>query len=223
MSHMVEINALLVRREKRVVLEIDQLRIEKGKILAVAGPNGSGKTTLLMVLARLIKIEQGEIQFDGHPIESIPDLTYRRHIGLVMQDSVLLNRSVFDNVSAGLRFRRFPRNEANRQTDKWLERLGISHLRDRPALHLSGGEARRVALARAFVLQPDLLLLDEPFSALDRSSRQRLQEDLKEILKETNTTTVFSTHSETDVKQLSDRKIELDKGKMSHLSFQSMT
>jgi tungstate transport system ATP-binding protein len=180
----------------------------------VAGPNGAGKTTLLLVLARLLKLERGKIQFGGQALESIPDLAYRRRIGMVMQDSLLLNRSVFDNVATGLRFRHLSKNEVTRRVDEWLERLGISHLRQRPAVQLSGGEARRVALARAFVLQPELLLLDEPFSALDRTSRYKLQGDLKNILAGAKTTTVFSTHSETDVQKLADRKIELDGGKL---------
>jgi len=214
MTNLVEIRGLLVRREKRLALEIEQLTIEKGRVLAVAGPNGAGKTTLLLVMARLLKPERGGIQFDDRPLESISDLDYRRRIGLVMQDSLLLNRSAFDNVALGLRFRRLPKDEVTRRVDEWLECLGISHLRQRPALQLSGGEARRVALARAFALQPDLLLLDEPFSALDRASRHKLQEDLKTILAGANITTVFSTHSETDVQKLADRKIELDGGKL---------
>lgn len=214
MTSLIEIRDLLVRREKRVVLEIDCLSIEKGYVLAVAGPNGAGKTTLMLVLARLLKPEHGDIQFNGRSLESISDLDYRRHVGLVMQDSLLLNRSVLDNVATGLRFRNLSRDEIAHRTEEWLERLGISHLRGRPAPQLSGGEARRVALARAFVLHPDLLLLDEPFSALDRGSRQKLQDDLKSILVGANITTIFSTHSETDVQKLADRKITLDGGKL---------
>jgi len=214
MTDLIEIRDLLVRREKRLALEIEHLTIEKGRVLAVAGPNGAGKTTLLLVLARLLKPERGEIHFDGQPLESISDLDYRRRIGLVMQDSLLLNRSVFDNIALGLRFRHLPKDKATRRVDEWLECLGISHLRRRPALQLSGGEARRVTLARAFALQPDILLLDEPFSALDRASRHKLQDDLKTILAGANITTVFSTHSETDVQKLADGKIELDGGKL---------
>jgi tungstate transport system ATP-binding protein len=214
MTCLIEIHNLLVRREKRVVLEIDNFSLEKGLVLSVVGSNGAGKTTLLLVLARLLKPESGRILFDGQSLERIPDLIFRRHIGLVMQDSLLLNRSVFDNVATGLRFRHLPKKEVIRRTVEWLERLGISYLRGRPASQLSGGETRRVVLARAFAIQPDLLLLDEPFSAMDRVSRHRLQDDLKNILTGTNTTTVFSTHSETDVKKLADRSIQLDGGKL---------
>jgi ABC-type bacteriocin/lantibiotic exporter with double-glycine peptidase domain len=99
MSALVEIRDLLVKRAGRPVLEIDRLTIEKGKVLAVSGPNGAGKTTLLLLLARLLKPERGKILFNGEPLENIPDLKYRRVIGLVMQDSLLMNRSVFDNVA----------------------------------------------------------------------------------------------------------------------------
>jgi tungstate transport system ATP-binding protein len=165
-------------------------------------------------VAHLLKAERGEIRFNGQNIASYGDLAYRRRIGLVMQDALLLNRSVFDNVATGLRFRHLPKEEVTHRVNDWLERLGIPHLRGRLATQISGGEARRVALARAFVLQPDLLLLDEPFAALDRTSRHKLQEDLKSILTGTDMTVIFTTHSETDVQKLAERKIELDGGKM---------
>ena len=214
MTAIIEIRDLLVRREKRVVLELDRLEIEQGETLAVVGPNGAWKSTLLLVMAHLLKAERGEIRFNRQSIASFGDLAYRRRIGLVMQDALLLNRSVFDNVATGLRFRHVPKEKVTRRVDEWLERLGIPHLRGRSATQISGGEARRAALARAFVLQPDLLLLDEPFAALDRTSRHKLQEDLKSILAETDMTAVFTTHSETDVQKLADRKIELDGGRM---------
>jgi tungstate transport system ATP-binding protein len=214
MTHLIEIRDLLVRREKRAVLEIDRLAIARGETLAVIGPNGAGKSTLLLVLARLLKAERGEIRLNGQIVTSRGDLAYRRRIGLVMQDALLLNRSVFDNVATGLRFRHLSKDEVIHRVDKWMEQLGIMHLRQRPAMQISGGEARRVALARAFVLQPDLLLLDEPFAALDRTSRHKLQEDLKSILAGVDMTVVFSTHSEADVQKLAERKIELDGGRL---------
>ena len=127
MTHIIEIRDLLVQREKRVVLEIESLNIKRGETLAVIGPNGSGKSTLLLVLARLLKAERGEIRFNGQTITSRGDLTYRRRIGLVMQDALLLNRSVFDNVATGLRFRHLPKDEVTRRVDEWLEQLGIPY------------------------------------------------------------------------------------------------
>lgn len=214
MSTLLEINHLLVRRDKKVVLEVNHLTIEKGEVLALAGPNGSGKTTLLLVLAGLLKPEQGEILFEGNPIRMTTGVFHRRRVGIVLQESLMLNRPVFDNIAVGLRFRKYPNNEVLHRIELWLELLGISHLRQRSATHLSGGESRRVALARAFVLQPDLLLLDEPFSALDRVSRNKLEEDLKLILTKANITTVFCSHNENDIRKLADRKIEIVGGKM---------
>lgn len=214
MNVMLEIRDMRIRRAGRIVLVVDQLVVHKGDILAVVGSNGSGKSTLLLALAHLLKTEKDCVLFDSAPVSQHHDLPYRRRIGLVMQDALLLNRSVFRNAAIGLHYRGFPREQITRRVDTWLERLGISHLRDRPATQISGGEARRVALARAFVLQPDLLLLDEPFSALDRASRLKLQADLKDILTNLNITTLFTTHSEMDVQKIADRKIELEAGRL---------
>lgn len=215
MSALVEIRNLKIRRQQGIVLEVARLDIERGRVTALVGPNGAGKTTLLLALARLLKAESGEIRFDGRPLETIPALEYRRRIGLVMQDALLLGRSVFDNVALGLRFRRLPGPETCRRVDEWLERLGVSSLRNRKATQLSGGEAQRVALARALVLQPDLLLMDEPFKSLDEASHSRLLADLKSLLPQTNTTTLFATHSAKDVRALADEKITLQGGKLS--------
>lgn len=215
MSALVEIRNLKIRRQQGIVLEVARLDIERGRVTALVGPNGAGKTTLLLALARLLKAESGEIRFDGRPLETIPALEYRRRIGLVMQDALLLGRSVFDNVALGLRFRRLPGPETCRRVDEWLERLGVSSLRNRKATQLSGGEAQRVALARALVLQPALLLMDEPFKSLDEASHSRLLADLKSLLPQTNTTTLFATHSAKDVCALADEKITLQGGKLS--------
>jgi tungstate transport system ATP-binding protein len=210
----IEIRDLLVRRDGRPVLAIDHLRIGRDEVLAVLGPNGAGKTTLLLVLARLLKPERGTLQFESHagPIEN--DLAYRRRISVVMQDPLLLDRSVFDNVAVGLRFRGVPAGEVRERTAAWLEKLGIAHLRDRPGLKLSGGEAQRVALARAFVLEPELLLLDEPFASLDAAARQALADELRRLLAETRTTTVFITHDPAEVRRLATRAVWLEDGRL---------
>jgi tungstate transport system ATP-binding protein len=214
MSDIIEIRNLIVRRSGRPVLEIDKLNIEVGKILALVGPNGAGKTTLLLVLARLLKPARGEILFNRMSIQGIKPREYRRRIGLVMQEALLLNLSVSQNVALGLHFRGLPGHEIGKRVDEWLERLNITHLKNRSAAKLSGGEAQRVALARAFVLQPELLLLDEPFSALDKKTRPELIRDLKTLLPAMHTTTLFSTHEDREVNALADSKIELLDGKI---------
>ncbi|HEY5268916.1 MAG TPA: ATP-binding cassette domain-containing protein [Anaerolineales bacterium] len=214
MSTMIEIRDLLVRREKRVALEIEFLNIEKGRVMALVGPNGAGKSTLLLVLARLVKPERGEILINGQPTAGLRDREYRRRIGLVMQDPLLLNMSVYENIAIGLRFRHVSRPESARRVEAWVERLGIQHLKTRKAATLSGGEAQRVALARAFVLQPELLLLDEPFGGLDKKTRAELLRDLKALLPRTGATTLFSTHDDREVNALADSKIEMVEGKI---------
>jgi tungstate transport system ATP-binding protein len=205
MKALVEIRDLLVKRGNHPALQLDHLTIQEGEVLAVVGPNGAGKSTLLLALARLLKPEQGEILFNGQQARSEADTVYRRRIALVMQDPLLFDTSVFDNVASGLRFRGTARDEIRRKVPLWLERLEVGHLSKRRAGQLSGGEAQRVSLARALVLEPQLLLLDEPFSALDPPTRSHLLEDLGMLLDETATTTVFVTHDLPEAAQLAGR------------------
>lgn len=191
---LIKIQDLVVRREAVTVLEIEEITVQNGEVLAVIGPNGAGKSTLLLTLARLLKTVAGKVTYDGEAFEAIDALAYRRKIGLVLQEPLLLDTSVFNNVATGLRFRGLAKDELNEQVNTWLERLGIAHLAKRPARTLSGGEAQRASLARAFALQPELLLLDEPFSALDSPTRTQLQADLQALLKNTKVTTVIITH-----------------------------
>lgn len=212
MTALVEVRDLLVRREKQTVLEIEHLSVEAGEVLAIVGPNGAGKSTLFLALARLLKAARGTIHFDGH--SSLNTLEYRRRIALVLQEPLLMDASVKDNAAIGLRFRGIPKAEINRRVDHWLGRLGVAHLADRPARRLSGGESQRVSLARAFVLQPELLLLDEPFTALDAPTRIRLLEDLKSVLGETSMTTIFITHDLQEASKLATRMAVLLNGQI---------
>ena len=205
MTVLLEIHNLRLSRARRPVLAIEHLDVETGQVLAVVGPNGAGKSSLLLVLARLLRPDQAEIRFEGQPSNTLRDLDYRRRIGLVLQEPLLLDGSVFDNVAMGMRFRHVPKEEITRRVETWLERLGIADLRHRSASQLSGGEAQRVSLARAFSIEPQLLLLDEPFSSLDAPTRARLLEDLRTLLAETSTTTIFITHDLNEATRLANR------------------
>jgi tungstate transport system ATP-binding protein len=205
MSALLEIRDLAVCRDKRLVLEIKTLAVEKGEVLAVVGPNGTGKSSLLLTLARLLQPEKGALLWDGAPLKEQSSLAYRQRIALVLQEPLLLDMSVFQNVALGLRYRGVARAQINEKVNRWLKRVGIEALRERPGSRLSGGEAQRVSLARAFVLNPELLLLDEPFSALDAPTRNHLLDDLKAILAETSTTTIIITHDLKEAARLATR------------------
>ena len=194
MPPLLEIRNLLIRRNRRPVLEVEHLDVLENETLAVIGPNGAGKSTLLLAVSQLLRPERGEICFRGEPLTAGGALAFRRRLALVLQDPLLLDLSVFDNVALGLRFRGQSSRQITAQVDSWLERLGIAALRKRRARTLSGGEAQRVSLARAFALNPDLLLLDEPFGALDAPSRARLLDDFHTLANTTSITTLFVTH-----------------------------
>jgi tungstate transport system ATP-binding protein len=194
-GQILEVQDLTVYRNgSSPALQLDYLSLNSGEILVIIGPNGSGKSTLLLTLNLLLKPHRGKILFRGQPISKRDALTYRRRLALVLQDPLLLDLSVFDNVATGLRFRKIPKKEIKARVEKWLDRFGILGLRSRSARHLSGGEAQRVSLARAFATDPDILLLDEPFSALDAPTKARILEDFQALLAETSQTSIFVTH-----------------------------
>lgn len=188
------IRNLRVERGGRHVLAIDAFELHAGETMAVIGPNGAGKSTLLLSLGTLLRPTSGELTFRGHPISRRDELAYRRRLGLVLADPVLLDTTVFANVAAGLRFRGIPESRVRRDVGEWLQRLGVGHLASRPASQVSSGEAQRVSLARALVLDPDVLLLDEPFASLDPATRLRLVDDLERLLAETRAACVVVTH-----------------------------
>ena len=205
MSALLEIRDITVRRDKRQVLAIQSLMVEKGEVLALVGPNGTGKSSLLLTLARLLQPEKGELLWQGRPFKEYNSLAYRRRIALVLQEPLLLDTSVFENIAIGMRYRGLPSAQIKDSVKRWLACLGIEALQNRPGARLSGGEAQRVSLARAFVLNPELLLLDEPFSALDAPTRLRLLDDLKSILNETGTTAILITHDLKEAAKLASR------------------
>lgn len=205
MSNIIEINDLLIQRNKRDALQVNELNIQKGETLAVVGPNGAGKSTLLLALARLLPVAKGSIRFQGKHQHQWSDLEYRRRIAFVFQDPLLMDMSVHDNIALGLKFRNVEKKETDERVIKWATAMGVENLLKRRAGQLSGGEAQRVSLARAFVLEPELLLMDEPFSAVDPQTREKLLEDLSRVLTESHRTTIFVTHNLREAGEFGDR------------------
>jgi tungstate transport system ATP-binding protein len=202
---MIQIRDLLIERNGLKVLQVDSLAIQRGETLAVVGPNGAGKSTLLLALARLLYPSQGEILYDGKPLKDWKELEYRRKISFVFQAPLLMDMTVEQNVALGLKFRGVPKQEISQRAGKWMKQLGVEALAKRRAGQLSGGEAQRVSLARALVLEPELLLLDEPFSALDPPTRAKLIDDLSTLLRAHQRTAVFVTHNLNEAATLSHR------------------
>jgi tungstate transport system ATP-binding protein len=210
---LVALREVSVVRGGRAILQVPALDVWPGEVLAVVGPNGAGKSTLLQVMMLLLPPEGGEVRFGGAVVDARHDpVPVRRRMALVFQEPLLFDTTVVGNVLSGLRLRGVPAGPARAAAQAWLRRLGIAHLAERPARTLSGGEARRTSLARALVLEPELLLLDEPFGALDYPSRQALLAELPALLAAARTTAVLVTHDPTEARALATRGIALRAG-----------
>jgi tungstate transport system ATP-binding protein len=212
---LLEARNLEVERGGAVILDVPSLSIQPGEILSLIGPNGAGKTTLLQTLCYLLKPFLGELWFKGERINANHSaFTYRRKLAMVFQEPLLFDTTVFENVASGLKIRGITKEDIRRTVMQQLSRFGIGHLSHRSARKISGGEAQRTSLARAFALQPEVLLLDEPFASLDPPTRESLIEDLEDILRQTRTTTLFATHDLQEALRLSDRIAVMNNGKI---------
>jgi tungstate transport system ATP-binding protein len=225
-----EATNIFVKKRGVLVLDIPHFSIEHGKHLSLIGPNGAGKSTLLLTLSNLLKLQQGniagndekgEIYFKGKKIDLsyTTSIAYRRSISMVFHEPILFDTTVFNNVASGLKIRGIKPFEIQQTVNEYLERFGISHLSNRSARKLSGGEAKRTSLARAFATKPEVLFLDEPFLSLDLPTRELLIEDLEKNLKEIGTTTIMATHDQMEVFRLSDYVAVMDHGKIIQSGF----
>lgn len=206
---------LQVRMGGALILDVSSLSIREGEILSLIGPNGAGKTTLLQALTGLVPYSRGDIYFRGSKIGSNHSvIQYRRRLAMVFQEPLLFDTTVAGNVASGLRIRGLKGSDIKDITALQLARFGIVHLADRSAKTLSGGEAQRTSLARAFATRPEILFLDEPFASLDPPTRESILDDLEQILHETETTTVMATHDRHEAIRLSDRIAVMNGGKI---------
>ena len=203
MNHILTVKNLIVRRGGVTVLDINELKVETSRILALIGPNGAGKSTLLLTMAGLLKPSMGMIHYKGMPVDSSASRSnMRRSVCVVFQEPLLLNTTVYKNVALGLKFRNLTGGEIERSVEESLEYFGISFLAKRSAKTLSGGESKRVSLARAFALKPQLILLDEAFNSLDPPTRETLIDDLRNILEKTKITAVMALHDREETLRL---------------------
>jgi putative spermidine/putrescine transport system ATP-binding protein len=192
------------------------LPIRRGELMTLLGPSGCGKTTLLNLIAGFFSPDSGEILIGGERVNDVP--TYKREIGMMFQNYALFpHMTVAANVGYGLKMRRLPKAEIERRVSDMLTLVRLTGLEHRKPRQLSGGQQQRVALARALVVNPKVLLLDEPFSALDKNLRASIQMELREIQRKVGVTTVFVTHDQSEALSLSDRLAVMSEGRICQL------
>ncbi|WP_413875138.1 ABC transporter ATP-binding protein [Albidovulum sp.] len=187
------------------------LAIARGSFVTLLGPSGCGKTTLLRSIAGLVDISRGQISIGGRRIDDVP--IYRRNIGLVFQNYALFpHKTIFDNVAFGLKYRNVPKPEIAARVARALEMVRLPGSERKLPSQLSGGQQQRIALARAIVFEPEVLLLDEPLSALDANMREEMRVEIKKIQRETGITAIFVTHDQEEALSMSDRIVVMNAG-----------
>lgn len=196
-----------------VALHQVSLPIRRGELMTLLGPSGCGKTTLLNLVAGFFSPDSGKILVDGDLVNDVP--TYKREIGMMFQNYALFpHMTVAANVAYGLKMRGLRKEEIARRVEDTLALVKLAGMEDRKPRQLSGGQQQRVALARALVINPKVLLLDEPFSALDRNLRASMQVELREIQRKLAVTTIFVTHDQGEALSLSDRIAVMSDGRI---------
>jgi len=201
--------------EVRVLRELN-LAVQRGEILALLGPSGSGKSTVLNLIAGFFPPDEGHILLDGELVDAVP--TYRRNLGMVFQSySLFPHMNVFDNVAFGLTVRRLSPEAVRERVSRALDLVRLQHLAERFPAQLSGGQQQRIAVARALVVNPRVLLCDEPLSNLDAKLRKELQVELRRIQRDTGITMIYVTHDQEEAVTLADRIGLLDNGTLEQL------
>lgn len=206
---MLTVRELTVAFGDTVVLDAVSLTVADGDIVALLGPSGSGKSTLLRVVAGIVPPDSGTVAIAGHDVTTVP--THRRNVGMVFQDEQLFpHLDVGANVAFGLRMAGVPKAARRTRVDELLSMVGLDGFTDRSIERLSGGEAKRVALARSLAPSPAVLLLDEPLSGLDEDLAIRLAGELGDVLRSTGTTSIWVTHDLEEAQLVADRVVRLD-------------
>lgn len=205
---MIVVDDVTVSFGSHVVLPGVSMQVDRGEVIALLGRSGSGKSTLLRVIAGIVPPDSGRIHIDGRDVTDVPP--HERAVGMVFQDNQLFpHRDVAQNVGFGLKMARVDTSRRRVQVAEWLERVGLAGFEGRRVTELSGGEAKRVALARTLITEPAVVLLDEPLTGLDRELHDDLVDDLGRLLRDSGTTAILVTHDLDEANAIADRVVEL--------------
>jgi len=209
----VKIDNLVKKFDEVTAVDHISLAVASGEFLSLVGPSGCGKTTTLNLIAGFTFPDAGEVSIDGEPINDVP--IYKRKLGMVFQSYALFpHMTVMDNIAFGLRMQKLNRSAIVREVGKVLELVRLPGVENRYPRQLSGGQQQRIALARALVIHPKVLLLDEPLSNLDAKLRREMRIELKDIQKAVGITAIFVTHDQEEALSLSDRLAVMNKGRL---------
>ena len=200
---MLKVSNLSVKFDNIAIVDDISFTVPTGDTLAITGPSGIGKTTLLHAICGIVRTTHGTVHIDNVDITSLP--THKRGIGLVSQTGDLFTTmTTSQNIEFGLRIAKMPQPDRTERVKELLELVGLAHLAHRNVAELSGGESRRIALARALAPRPRVLLLDEPLSGLDQTTHDALMSDLARVLKQTATTALLVTHDHSEAEVLAE-------------------
>lgn len=206
---MLDVADISIAFDGRTVFDHRSFAVSDGEIVALLGASGSGKSTLLRIIAGLIAPDDGRVSIDGRDVSAVP--THLRSVGMVFQDEQLFpHLDVAGNIGFGLRMQGVPKGDRVTRVVSMLDLVGLPGFGPRRVDHLSGGEAKRVALARSLAPSPTVLLLDEPLTGLDRDLQQRLAVDVAAIIRRSGTTAVWVTHDHDEAAGVADRVVLLD-------------
>lgn len=214
---MIELHEITVKFDDTVALDNTSFHVKEGEIISIIGPNGSGKTTLLRVMAGLLRPNSGNMWFEDEPVLFENLLDYRKRVTMVFQNPTVFGTSVFKNVAYGLRIRNIDEEQIKTRVENTLDTVGLLEFQNRSARSLSGGEQRRLCLAMGMVLEPDLLLLDEPTSYLDADNLQNVTEILTQLNENQATTIVIATHNIFHSSTISDRIATMRSGSIERM------
>jgi sulfate transport system ATP-binding protein len=212
----IEISGVTKRFGDFVALDDVTVSLPKGQLTALLGPSGGGKSTLLRIIAGLDSADTGTVTIEGREATNLP--ARKRNVGFVFQHyAVFKHMTVAKNVAFGLEIRKRPKDEINKRVEELLDLVHLTQFRDRMPSQLSGGQRQRMALARALAVEPSVLLLDEPFGALDAKVRKELRDWLRRLHDEVHTTTIFVTHDQEEALEVADEIVVINDGRVEQI------